>query len=75
VLVSDLRMPGQDGYALIRHVRALGGGADLPAVAITGVVQPEERRRALTAGFQSFVPKPFQEHALVDAVRRVSRRR
>jgi CheY-like chemotaxis protein len=71
VLVSDIGLPGEDGYALLRQVRALakGRGGDVPAVALTGFAGPAERRRALSAGFQSHVPKPVDplELALVVA--------
>jgi signal transduction histidine kinase len=60
VLVSDIAMPGADGYWLIERVRALaledGGGT--PAVALTAYVRAEERERVLAAGFQLYVPKP-----------------
>jgi signal transduction histidine kinase len=64
VLVSDLAMPGQDGYALIRRVRALPAeaGGRIPAVALTAHVGAEERTRVVQAGFQMHVAKP------VDAV-------
>jgi CheY-like chemotaxis protein/nitrogen-specific signal transduction histidine kinase len=73
VLVSDIRMPGEDGYALIRRIRALESDAGtLPAVALTGLAHPEDRRRALTAGYQSFVPKPVEVDELAAVIRRVS---
>ncbi len=75
VLVSDIRMPGEDGYALIRRIREQGGASQrLPAVAMTGMAHPEDRRRALTAGFQSFVPKPVEVGELADVIRRLSRK-
>jgi PAS domain S-box-containing protein len=67
VLVCDIGMPEEDGYSLIRKVRALspekGGGT--PAVALTGYVRVEERIRALEAGYQMFVPKPVEADELV----------
>ena len=75
VLVSDIRMPVEDGYALIRRIRALGSNASaLPAVALTGLAHPEDRRRALTAGYQSFVPKPVEVRELAAVIRRVAGR-
>jgi PAS domain S-box-containing protein len=64
VLVSDIGMPGEDGYDLIRRVRALeqerGRGERLPAVALTAYVGEEDRRRVLSAGFQEHVAKPVE---------------
>jgi PAS domain S-box-containing protein len=73
VLVSDIRMPGEDGYALIRRIRALGSnGGGLPAVALTGLANPDDRRRALMAGYQSFVPKPVEVEELAAVIRRIT---
>jgi PAS domain S-box-containing protein len=71
VLVSDISMPGEDGYTLIRRIRALAaaGLADLPAVALTGLSDVNERGRALTAGFQQFIPKPVEVDQLAQVVR------
>jgi CheY-like chemotaxis protein len=71
VLVSDISMPGEDGYTLIRRIRALAaaGLADLPAVALTGLSDANERGRALTAGFQQFIPKPVEVDRLAQVVR------
>jgi signal transduction histidine kinase/ActR/RegA family two-component response regulator len=71
VLVSDLGLAGEDGYTLIRRVRSLeaAGGGRIPAVALTALSRPEDRLRALAAGFQMHVAKPVepQELALVIA--------
>jgi CheY-like chemotaxis protein len=60
VLVSDIEMPGEDGYTFIRRVRALAPaeGGKIPAVALTGYGRPEDRIRALSAGYSMHVPKP-----------------
>jgi CheY-like chemotaxis protein/anti-sigma regulatory factor (Ser/Thr protein kinase) len=60
VLVSDIEMPGEDGYSLIRKVRELGGpdGGQIPAVALTAYGRPEDRVRSLSAGFSMHVAKP-----------------
>ena len=62
LLVSDIGMPEEDGYSLIKKVRALSAekGGDIPAIALTGYVRVEERMRALDAGYQMFVPKPVE---------------
>jgi signal transduction histidine kinase/CheY-like chemotaxis protein len=70
VLVSDLAMPGEDGYSLIGKIRALAGGkvTQVPAVALTSYVRVEDRARALTAGFNLFVPKPVEPEELITAI-------
>ena len=60
VLLSDIEMPGEDGYSLIRKVRALGEAeaSKIPAVALTAYGRPEDRVRSLSAGYSMHVPKP-----------------
>jgi CheY-like chemotaxis protein len=75
VLVSDIAMPGEDGYWLIREVRALAleeGGA-IPAAALTAYVRVEERIRVLEAGFQLYVPKPVEPGELRNVVAHLAR--
>jgi len=70
VLVSDLTLPGEDGYSLIAKVRALEAqnARRIPAVALTAYVRIEDRARALSAGFNMFVPKPVEPSELVTAI-------
>lgn len=69
VLISDLAMPDQDGFDLIRQVRESGLTAkDLPAVALTAFAQKKERRRALLAGFQVHLAKPVDPHDLTAVI-------
>jgi signal transduction histidine kinase/CheY-like chemotaxis protein len=70
VLVSDIGMPGEDGYALMLQVRGLeaGRGGRIPAIAITGYSSPEDRDRILAAGYQLYLPKPVDPVALAAAV-------
>jgi len=70
VLVSDIAMPVQDGYQLIEEIRALelGQAKTLPAVAITAYAREEDRRRALAAGYQSYLPKPIEPAELIAVV-------
>ncbi len=69
VLVSDIGMPVEDGYDLIRQVRHRGLHArDLPAVALTAFVQKDDQRRALLAGFQVHVAKPADPHDLTAVI-------
>jgi CheY-like chemotaxis protein len=70
VLVSDIAMPDEDGYALIRRVRALprdAGGA-MAAVAVTAFAHAQDRMRALAAGFTSWVSKPIHGDELLATV-------
>jgi PAS domain S-box-containing protein len=70
VLISDIGMPGEDGYSLMRRVRSLdaGQGGLLPAIALTAYTRPEDRTKALAAGFTTHIGKPVDPHALVAAV-------
>jgi PAS domain S-box-containing protein len=70
VLVSDIGMPGESGYELIRQVRALepGRGGRVPAVALTAYAGPKDRRRALLAGFQTHLAKPVEPDELLAVV-------
>jgi len=70
VLMSDIGMPGEDGYALIRKVRTFTRerGGQVPALALTGFASPEDRAQALAAGYQVHMPKPVDPAALVAAV-------
>jgi signal transduction histidine kinase/ActR/RegA family two-component response regulator len=70
VVVSDLAMPGEDGYSLISKVKALEAesGKQIPTVALTAYVRVEDRARALAAGFNLFVPKPVDPNELITAI-------
>jgi PAS domain S-box-containing protein len=68
VLISDIGMPGEDGYELIRRVRMLGANAAIPAVALTAYARLEDRTQALLAGYQIHVAKPVDAHELLVTV-------
>ena len=68
VLVSDLAMPGEDGYSLVGKLRAMETLKHIPAVALTAYVRVEDRARALSAGFNMFVPKPIEPNELIAAI-------
>jgi CheY-like chemotaxis protein len=70
VLVSDIGMPGADGYDLITRVRAREQehGGRIPAIALTAYASEEDRDRALAAGFSAHIAKPVSPGALARAV-------
>jgi len=70
VLISDIGMPEEDGYALISKVRALSAmrGGKVPAIALTAYARTDDRVRALMAGFQVHLPKPIEPVELVAVV-------
>jgi CheY-like chemotaxis protein len=70
VLLSDIAMPGTDGYELIRHVRSdpHSTAASIPAAAVTACAGANERERALAAGFQMHLAKPLGPAELAHAV-------
>jgi signal transduction histidine kinase/DNA-binding response OmpR family regulator len=77
VLLADINMPGEDGYSLIRQLRAREpeDGADIPAIALTAMARPEDSERALSSGFQLHIAKPVDIEDLSRAVRRLVERR
>jgi CheY-like chemotaxis protein len=67
VIVSDIGMPGEDGYELMRRLRALPSdeGGNVPAVALTAYARVEDRMKALKAGYQMHLAKPIELAELV----------
>jgi CheY-like chemotaxis protein len=62
-------MPGEDGYSLIGKVRQLKQGMrTIPAIALTAYAGGEDRKRALEAGFDAYIAKPFDSRELLDCV-------
>ena len=76
VLISDIAMPGADGYDLIERVRSLDNEkmSFIPAVAITAYAKTEDRERALAAGFQIYLAKPVELNELISVVNKAARR-
>ncbi len=70
ILISDIAMPGIDGYSLIRKVRTLSSerGGQIPAIALTAYASEEERIRLLDSGFQMHIAKPVDPAKLVAVV-------
>jgi len=77
VLISDIGMPGQDGYDLIRELRSLApeSGGTVPAIALTAYARIEDRLHALRAGYQMHVPKPVELEELVAVADSLVKRR
>jgi PAS domain S-box-containing protein len=76
LLISDIGMPEEDGYELIRRVRELPaeGGGKVPAIALTAYARTEDRLHALRAGYEMHVPKPVEMAELVAVAASLARR-
>ncbi len=74
IMISDIAMPGEDGYSLIRKVRNLEAesGGHIPAIALTAFAREEDRILALDAGFQMHVAKPVDPFELVAVVAKLA---
>jgi len=68
VVLSDIEMPGEDGYGLIEKVRRLAATRALVAIALTAHARPEDRLRALEAGFQWHLAKPIDPSELLSVI-------
>jgi CheY-like chemotaxis protein len=70
LVLSDIAMPGVDGFELLREIRALGpeAGGSVPVIAVTGLVAQADRTRILNAGFQVYLPKRFNPNRLVETI-------
>jgi CheY-like chemotaxis protein len=71
VLVSDIGLPGRDGYELIRLTRQHGASLGMPrlfAVALTAFARPQDRDKAMEAGFDAHLGKPLQPHVLMSII-------
>ena len=73
VLVSDIAMPGEDGYELIQKVIALGVEPRIPAIAITAYAKEEDKESALSAGYQRYLSKPVELGEFISAVAEAAR--
>jgi CheY-like chemotaxis protein len=68
VVISDIGMPGMNGYDLARTLRGLPGYDKVPMVAVTGFSMFDDRRRSLEAGFNAHLTKPIEPRALLDLI-------
>jgi CheY-like chemotaxis protein len=73
VIVSDIGMPGMDGHAFMRRIRAAGGSRTVPAIALTAYARGEDVQRAKRAGYQEHLVKPVDSRQLVEAVKALAR--
>ncbi len=74
ILVSDIGLPDEDGYTLMRHVRKLKGRKRIAAIAVTAFAQEGDRERALDAGYDDHIPKPLDADELVAQISRLVQR-
>ena len=70
LVLSDISMPGRDGFDLLRDIRALGpdAGGSVPVIAMTALVTHLDRARIVDAGFQACLPKPFTPDKLLETI-------
>jgi CheY-like chemotaxis protein len=72
IIVTDIGMPQEDGYSLIRRLRALQSGRRMLAIAVTGYASSADVEAAMDAGFDLHVPKPVDFNTFVPLVRRLA---
>ncbi len=77
VIISDIGLPGEDGYQLVQRVRALKPqqGGSIPAVALTGYASPIDESKARAAGYQAHLSKPVELDQLVATIARLAGRK
>jgi signal transduction histidine kinase/DNA-binding response OmpR family regulator len=76
ILLTDINMPGEDGYSLINKLRSLTPkkGANIPAIALTALARPEDSEQALSAGFQLHLAKPVDIEELAEAISNLAKK-
>ncbi len=76
ILLTDINMPGEDGYSLINRLRSIipdDAAADIPVIALTAMARPEDSEKALLSGFQLHLAKPVDIQELADAIIRLTK--
>ena len=63
--MCDVALPDDDGYGLLKRLRRLPEGAHIPAIALTAYARPEDRAKALAAGFRAILSKPLDPESLL----------
>ena len=73
IIVSDLAMPEEDGYSLIKHIRQLpvAHGGAIPAMALSAFASSDDKRKAFEAGFQKYHTKPFEPDGIIEDIREI----
>jgi CheY-like chemotaxis protein len=74
ILLSDIGMPGEDGYALIKRIRALPEKASLPAIALTAYARTDDRVKAIQAGYHMHLAKPVEPVELLAMLQSIAER-
>lgn len=74
VVILDLAMPGEDGFSLLKRLRAISKSGAFPAIAVTGFASAEARDRALASGFQAHLSKPFAVEQLIALIGTLARK-
>ncbi|HKP85753.1 MAG TPA: ATP-binding protein [Blastocatellia bacterium] len=74
LILSDIGMPGVDGYQLIRELRATPGLKHTPAIALTGYAREEDRQMALAAGYNAHISKPAEMSHLLDLIKKLAKK-
>ena len=72
IIVTDIGMPQEDGYSLVRRLRSLQSGRQMLAIAVTGYASNSDIEAAMDAGFDLHVPKPLDFNTFVPMVRRLA---
>jgi CheY-like chemotaxis protein len=75
LVLSDIFMPGADGFEMVRAIRTLENDGRMPVIAMSAVLSEADRRRILAAGFSACVPKPFTPNDLLKTIRSVLARK
>jgi two-component system cell cycle response regulator len=65
LVICDLQLPGFDGYAVLRALRALAASAKVPIIAVTAFSMPDDRRNVMLAGFDGYLSKPIEPESFV----------
>ena len=74
LIISDIGLPGEDGYAFMREVRALDPKRQIAALAVTAFARPEDRQQALESGYDEHLPKPVDPDKLLELAAKLAAR-